>query len=185
MRRFGLALALAGVLQAAPSLLGLPGALTHAGEDTPFLWLAAAPDGNGGALLRYTEPPADYQVVAGPAAHTVPRAAWSRCYEGDVAPILAAARDRGRIEHLEWSRQSDIHELKVWFDDLGSPMERFHYRCGPEGVSPLREAASIIGILGGAAWLVLAAAAAAAAGLGLWWSRRRARAAAGRAGRAA
>ncbi len=180
MRRWTAVLVVAGALQTISSLLALPGARAHAGEDATFLWLAAAPDGNGGALLRYTEPPADFQVVAGTDAHVVPRAAWSRCYEGDLAPLLAAARGRGRIEHLELDRQSNIHELKVWIDDLGSPMESFRYRCGPEGMSPLRGPGAIAGALGLPAWLAIAAAA--LAGLGLWWYRRRTRAGIERAG---
>jgi hypothetical protein len=178
MPRLTMALAVAGALHAVSPLLGLPGAVAHAGEDTQFLWLAAAPDGNGGALLRYTDPPADFQVVAGTAAHTVPRAAWSRCYEGDVAPIIEAARAKGRIEHLELDRQPDIHELKVWFDDLGSPMESFRYRCGPDGMTPL--SARGPGVIN----LVVFAALAAATALGVWRYRRRKRARAERAGRA-
>lgn len=179
-RRLALMLAVAGALHAASPLLGLPGAVAHAGEDTQFLWLAAAPDGNGGAVLAYTDPPADYQVIAGPDVSTVPRAAWSRCYEGDVAPIRDAAHALGYIEHLALERESDIHELTVHFDDFDDPVATFSYRCGPHGITPLD--VSRPGLIN--ASLVVLVALAAAAGLGVWWYRRRNRARTERAGRA-
>jgi hypothetical protein len=109
-----------------------PSLPVHLESAEGFHW-AGAESGTGRPLLLRVQRDA-HQIVAGSdrnaLAEDVP------CYDGVVAPLLDAARARGRIEDLSL-HAGFFHRLTVRFDDLGGGAATYLYRCGPHGVQPL------------------------------------------------
>lgn len=118
----------------APSL---PAYLESAEE---FHWVGAEPGTGRPLLLRVQSD--GHQIIAGSdrygLAEDVP------CYDGAVAPLVDAARARGRIEDLSL-HSGFFRRLTVRFDDLGGDSATYLYRCGPHGVQPLLSWHSFLG----------------------------------------
>lgn len=77
-----------------------------------------------------------YQVVAGSERYGIPRDEPVRCYDGDLAPLRAAARARGRIDDVSLDT-GYFRRLTISSDDLGGGQTHYLYRCGPHGAQPL------------------------------------------------
>lgn len=134
-RAFAVAVAALGVILAPLAVCALfPGLPARLESPEGFSW-AGVEAGTGRPLLL-RERDDGREILAGSERFGVPRGELVQCYDGAAAPLLDAAKARGRIEGLTLETGL-VYRLTVTTDDLGGVTTTYVYRCGANGAEPL------------------------------------------------